>query len=60
MFKHVEMQRGAHFTVVCTTLLIGLASKIQENFATQHVYVKKTTEKRRLTSSNRATIVCTY
>ena len=38
MFKHVEMQKGAHFTIVCTILLIGLGSKIQENFETQHVY----------------------
>ena len=38
MFKHVEMQKGAHFTIVCTVLLIGLGSKIQENFAKQHVY----------------------
>ena len=38
MFKHIEMQKGAHFTVVCTILLIGLSSKIQENFAKQHVY----------------------
>ena len=38
MFKHIEMQKGAHFTVVCTILLTGLSSKIQENFAKQHVY----------------------
>ena len=38
MFKHVEMQKGAHFTIVCTVLLIRLGSKIQENFAKQHVY----------------------
>ena len=38
MFKHVEMQIGAHFTIVCTILLIRLGSKIQENFAKQHVY----------------------
>ena len=38
MFKHIEMQKGAHFTIVCTILLIGLGSKIQENFAKQHVY----------------------
>ena len=38
MFKHVEMQIGAHFTIVCTILLIGLGSKIQENVAKQHVY----------------------
>ena len=37
MFKHVEMQKGAHFTIVCTILLIRLGSKIQENFAKQHV-----------------------
>ena len=38
MFKHVEMQKGAHFTIVSTILLIGLGSKIQANFAKQHVY----------------------
>ena len=38
MFKHVEMQKGAHFTIVCIILMIGLGSKIQENFAKQHVY----------------------
>ena len=38
MFKHVEMKKGAHFTIVCAILLIGLGSKIQENFAMQHVY----------------------
>ena len=38
MFKHVEMQKGAHFTIVCIILLIGLGSKIQEKFAKQHVY----------------------
>ena len=36
------MQKGAHFTVVRTNiiivLLIRLGSKIQENFETQHVY----------------------
>ena len=31
MFKHVEMQKGAHFIIVCTILLIGLGGKIQEN-----------------------------
>ena len=30
MFKHLEMQKGAHFTIVCIILLIGLGSKIQE------------------------------
>ena len=39
MFKHVEMQKGAQFTIVSTILLIGLGSKIQENFAKQHVWV---------------------
>ena len=38
MFKRVEMQKGAHFTIVCTILLTGLGSKIQENFAKPHVY----------------------
>ena len=38
MFIHVEMQKGSHLTTVCTILLIGLGSKIQENFAKQHVY----------------------
>ena len=38
MFKHVEMQKGAHFTIVCTILLIGLGRKIQENFTKEHVY----------------------
>ena len=38
MFKHVETQKGAHFTIVCTLLLIVLGRKIQENFATYHVY----------------------
>ena len=38
MFKHVEVQKGAHFTILCTILLIGLGSKILENFAKQHVY----------------------
>ena len=38
MFKHVEMQKGAHFTIVFIILLIGLGSKIQEKFAKQHVY----------------------
>ena len=33
MFKHIEMQKGAHFTIVCTILLVRLGSKIQENFA---------------------------
>ena len=35
------MQKGAHFTVVRTNiiiLLIRLGSKIQENFEKQHVY----------------------
>ena len=26
-FKHVGMQKGANFTIVCTILLIGLNSK---------------------------------
>ena len=30
MFKHVEMQKGAHFTIVCTILLIRLGSKIKK------------------------------
>ena len=30
MFKHAEMQKGAHFTIVCTILLIGLGSKIKK------------------------------
>ena len=30
MFKHIEMQKGAHFTIVCTILLIGLGSKIKK------------------------------
>ena len=30
MFKHVEMQKGAHFTIVCTILLIGLGGKIKK------------------------------
>ena len=34
----LKMQKGAHFTTVCTIRLIGLGSKIQENFAKQHVY----------------------
>ena len=38
MLKHIEMQKGAHFTVVCTILLIGIDSNIQETFAKQHVY----------------------
>ena len=38
MFKKVEMQTGAHFTIVCIILLTGVGSKIQENFAKQHVY----------------------
>ena len=38
MFKHVEKQKGAHFTIVCTILMIGLGSKIQENFAKEPVY----------------------
>ena len=38
MFKHVQMQKGAHFTIVCIILLIGLGSKIQEKCAKQHVY----------------------
>ena len=38
MFKHVEMPIGAHFTIVCTILLIRLGSKIQENVAKQRVY----------------------
>ena len=37
-FKHVEMQKGSHFTIVCIIPLIGLGSKIQEKFAKQHVY----------------------
>ena len=38
MFKHIEMQKGAHFTIFCSILLIGLSSKLQENFTKQHVY----------------------
>ena len=38
MFKHVEMQKGSYLTIVCIILLIGLGSKIQENFEKQHVY----------------------
>ena len=38
MFQHAEMQKGSHFTIVCIILLIGLGSKIQENFAKQHVH----------------------
>ena len=32
------MQKGAHCAIVCTILLTGLGSKIQQNFAKQHVY----------------------
>ena len=34
----VEMQKGAHFAIVCIIFLIGLGSKIQDKFAKQHVY----------------------
>ena len=37
MVKHVEMQTSALFTTVCAILVIGLSSKIQENFAKEHV-----------------------
>ena len=32
------MQKGAHFTIVFTILLIRVGSKIEENFAKQRVY----------------------
>ena len=32
------MQKGAQVTIVCSILLSRLGSKIQENFAKQHVY----------------------
>jgi len=36
--EHVQMQKGAIFTVVSTTFLIGLNIKFYEIFAKQHVY----------------------
>ena len=38
MLKNIDIQKGAHFTIICTILLIGLSSNIQETFAKQHVY----------------------
>ena len=32
-FTDIYMQKDAHFTIFCSILLIGLSSKIQENFA---------------------------
>ena len=36
--EHVEMQKGANFTIVSTEVLIGLNIKFCEIFAKQHVY----------------------
>ena len=36
--EHVGMQKGANFTIVSTTVLIGLNIKFYEIFAKQHVY----------------------
>ena len=49
------MQKGAHFTIVCTILLIRLGSKIQENFAKQHVYESL---QQNLMSLNKTDIPC--
>ena len=55
MFKNVEMQKGAHSTIVCIIPLIGLGSKIQENFTKQHVYESL---KQNLMSLNKSDIPC--
>ena len=39
MFKHIEMQKGAHFTIVCTILLIGLGSKIKKTLQRRSMYM---------------------
>ena len=58
MFKHVEMQKVAHFTIVCIILPIGLGRKnIQENFAKQHVYVYESLQQN-LMSLNKTDIPC--
>ena len=36
-FEHVGMQKGGNFTIVSTTLLIGLNIKLYEIFTMQHV-----------------------
>ena len=36
--EHVEMQKGAKFTVLSFTLLIGLNNKFNKIFTKQHVY----------------------
>ena len=36
--EHVKMQKGANFTVVSASLLIGLNIKFYAFFAKQHVY----------------------
>ena len=57
MFKHVEMQKVAHFTIVCIILPIGLGRKnIQENLiAKQHVYESL---QQNLMSLNKTDIPC--
>ena len=36
--EHIGMQKGGNFTIVSTTLVIGLNIKFLEIFAKRHVY----------------------